>query len=309
MTEPIRISNSEIQTFQACRRKWWLGYYKGFKSREQKHTGPLALGSRVHRALELWYNDQSTPLVTYWNDLIRHDRTLMEAAFRDTTDFDNEADLGRIMLEGYVEWLDNEGVDSDYEIISNEEKLVAPLMNGRVELMGKIDQRVRRRVDGVRLVRDFKTAANFTDLTKMASMNEQFLTYMTLEAMQRDEENRVDGGLITMIKKVKRTASARPPFYDQVEVRFNVFALRNFWAKLHGRLTDMMNVRDALDAGADHHVVAYPRPTRDCTWACEFSTICPMFDDGSAVDQALDTMYQVGDPYGYYETTKIGATE
>lgn len=286
-----------------------LGYYKGYKSREQKHTGPLALGSRVHRALELWYNDQSTALPTYWNDLVQHDRTLMEAAFRDTTDFDNEADLGRIMLEGYVEWVANEGIDSDYEVISNEEKLTAPMLNGRVELMGKIDQRVRRRIDGVRFVRDFKTAANFTDLTKMASMNEQFLTYMTLEAMQRDEENRVDGGLITMLKKVKRTTSARPPFYDQVEIRFNVFALRNFWAKLHGRLTDMMNVRDALDAGADHHVVAYPRPTRDCTWACEFSTICPMFDDGSAVDQALDTMYKVADPYDYYKTPTIGATE
>jgi len=309
MPEPIRISNSEIQTFADCRRRWWLSYYRALRPKEQRFSGPLALGSRVHKALENYYNDPSRQLTDYWNELIAHDRVLMEAAFRDTTDFDNEADLGRIMLEGYLDWIRDEGIDSEYEVTSNEEKLVAPMLDGRVELMGKIDQRVRRRIDGVRFVRDFKTAANFSDLTKMAAMNEQFLTYMTLEAMQRDESERVEGGLITMLKKVKRTASAKPPFYDQVEIRFNVFALRSFWMKLHGRLNDMMNTRDALDAGVDHRTVAYPRPTRECSWKCDYAAICPLFDDGSAVEQAIEMIYQVGDPYAYYEEKKVGATE
>lgn len=184
--------------------------------------------------------------------------------------------------------------------MSSEERLAAKLMDGRVELMGKIDQRVRRKVDGVRLIRDFKTSANFTDLTKMLQMNEQFLTYMILEQLKLDEKDRVEGGLITMLKKVKRTASARPPFYDQVEVRFNIFTLRNFWSKLHGRLADMVAVTDALDAGVSHQQVAYPRPTRDCTWKCDFVAICPMFDDGSAVEAAIEMAYDVGEPYDYY---------
>lgn len=301
MTTPVlRISNSEIATFKDCRRKWWLSYYRGLKRREQRFSGPLALGSRVHKALELYYNDPSRSLLTYWSILVDGDRMLLEAEFRDTTDFDNEAELGRIMLEGYMQWNEDEGIDADLEIVSNEERLHTSMLDGRVELMAKIDQRVRRKMDGVRLFRDWKTTANFSDLTKTAQLNEQFLTYQVIEATQKDEKERCEGALVTMLKKVKRTASARPPFYDQIEVRHNVFALRNFWARLHGELRDMVAVRDALDSGVDHQVVAYPRPSRDCSWKCDFAAVCPMFDDGSAAEAAVEMAYEVGEPYDYY---------
>lgn len=306
---PLRISNSEIGTFKDCRRKWWLSYYRGLRRAEERHTGPLALGTRVHKALELHYNDQSYGLLNHWANLAQHDRVLMEAAARDTTDFDNEVELGRIMLEGFEDWIRDEGIDSELEIIGNEQVLSTPMLDGRVELMAKIDQRVRRKVDGVRFLRDWKTAANIAELTKGAQLNEQFLTYMTIEAMQDDEEQRCDGALITILKKVKRTASAKPPFYEQIEVRHNIFTLRNFWTRLVGELTEMVGVRDQLDAGADHHLVAYPRPSRDCSWKCEFVSICPMFDDGSAVEQAIEVLYQIGDAYDYYKDDRYGVTE
>jgi hypothetical protein len=297
---PIGISNSEIQTFKGCRRKWWLAYYRRLHRAERSYSGPLALGSRVHKALELFYNDTSTPLLTHWHNLVVEDRALLEAEYRDDTDFNNEAELGQIMLEGYLQWNEEEGIDSDLEVISNEEMLKLPMLDGRVELLAKIDQRVRRKIDGVRLFRDWKTTANFSDITKTAHLNEQFLTYQVIEAAKKDEAERCEGALVTMLKKVKRTANAKPPFFDQIEVRHNIFTLRNFWARLHGELSDMMAVRDALDAGADHQTVAYARPSRDCTWSCEFYTICPMFDDGSAVEQAIESAYEVGSPYAYY---------
>lgn len=301
MTVPVRISNSEIQTFKDCRRRWYLGYFRGLKRKERKYSGPLALGSRIHLALELYYNDSSRHLLSYWSELVDADRMKLEAEWRDTTDFDNEADLGRIMLEGYLQWNADEGIDSDLEIVSTEQRLVTPMLNGEVELMAKIDQRVRRKIDGVRLFRDWKTTGNFSDLTKTAQLNEQVLTYMLIEATQKDEKERCEGALITMLKKVKRTASAKPPFYDQIEIRHNVFTLRNFWTRVNAELTDIMNARKALESGADHQYVVYPRPSRDCTWKCDFAAICPMFDDGSAVESAIEELYQVGDPYSYYE--------
>jgi len=303
----VRVSNSEISTFKDCRRKWWLSYYRQLGRREQKFSGPLALGSRVHKALENYYNEPGSNLLDHWSKLVADDRLTLEAEWRDTTDFDNEAELGRIMLEGFLEWNENEGIDSELEIVSNEERLHTTLLDGRVELMAKIDQRVRRKVDGVRLFRDWKTTANFTDLTKNIQLNEQFLTYQVIEAVQKDEKTRCEGALVTMIKKVKRTASARPPFFDQIEVRHNVFALRNFWTRLHGELSDMIAARDALDSGVDHQLVVYPRPSRDCSWKCDFAAICPMFDDGSAVEAAIEMAYEAREPYSYYEdgTTSV----
>lgn len=306
MSEPVRISNSEIQTFKSCRRRWWLGYYRQLKPKTKEYTGPLALGSRVHKALEVYYKT-GEELLDVWADLCDFDRNVVLYEGRDLTDFDNEAELGRIMLEGYLDWVSEEGIDSDVDIVSSEEILSAPMLGGRVELIAKLDQRVKRKADGVRLFRDFKTTGNFSDLTSGADLNEQLLTYMLIERLQPDEPERCDGGVYIMLRKVKRSANARPPFYASHEQRHNIFTMRNFYTRIQGELQDMVDVRDALDAGQDHHAVAYPRPSRDCNWICPFRQICPMFDDGSAVEQAIVDMYEVGDPYGYYsDEYKIG---
>lgn len=309
MTEPIRISNSEVQTFKDCRRKWWLSYYRRLQPKMQQMTGALALGSRIHQALDDYYS-KGIPLLDAHSALVEADRKALQDSFRDTYDLDSEAELGRIMLEGYLQWVEENGIDSELEMISTEEIISMPLLEGRVELQGKIDMRVRRKADGVRMFRDFKTVGgSFTDFGAMAHMNEQILTYMMLETAQNKEGERTEGGIFTMLKKVKRSANARPPFYDQIEVRHNVFALRSFWQRIHGVLTDLIGVRDSLDAGADHRFVAYPRPSRDCKWKCQFFTVCPLLDDGSAAEQAISEMFDVGDPYGYYGTEEKKGSE
>jgi hypothetical protein len=177
-------------------------------------------------------------------------------------------------------------------------------MDGKVILQGKLDMRVRRKGDGVRMFRDFKTVGgSFADFTSQAQMNEQILTYMLLEQAQNKEGERSEGGIFTLLKKVKRTANARPPFFEQMEVRHNVFTLRAFWQRLHGTLEDMMRVREGLDAGGNHQFLAYPRPSRDCKWKCQFYSVCTLIDDGSAAEQAISDSFEVSDPYGYYGIT------
>jgi hypothetical protein len=57
----------------------------------------------------------------------------------------------------------------------------------------------------------------------------------------------------------------------------------------------------ALDAGADHHDVVPPNPTKDCTWDCDFVSICTMFDDGSRVEDAVTSLYHQIDPHARYD--------
>jgi RecB family exonuclease len=307
MTElqPIRISNSEIQTFKDCRRRWWFSYYRRLKPKQQEFTGALALGSRIHEALDQYYSsDMELDLLEIHSKLVEADRKILMDAYRDTSDLESEAELGHIMLSGYLEWVEEEGIDVELERISNEEIISMPMFDGRVELQGKLDMRVRRKSDGARMFRDFKTVGgSFTEFGSTAHMNEQILTYMVLEAAQNKNGERSDGGIFTMLKKVKRTANAKPPFYQQIEVRHNIYALRNFWKRLTGAVGDMLNVRDQLDAGADHQIVAYPKPSRDCKWKCQFFSVCPLMDDGSAAEAAIEDSFAVGNPYDYYGNT------
>ncbi len=307
MSSPYRLSNSEIQTFKDCRRRWWLMYYRRLQPKSKDMTGALALGTRIHAALDAHYST-GVPLLKAHADLVETDKQLLLADFRDVYELETEAELGRIMLEGYEQWVAENGIDAELEMISTEEKNIAPLFNGEVELQGKLDMRVRRKGDGVRMFRDFKTVGgSLSEFASLANMNEQILTYMLLESTKKDEEHRSDGGIFTMLKKVKRTANARPPFYDQVEVRHNIFTLRSFWNRIHGTIADLMRVRKALDDGEEPSSVAYPRASRDCKWKCQFFAICPMFDDGSAVEQAISEMYVVSDPYAYYDSDTKGS--
>lgn len=302
------LSNSEIQTFKDCRRKWYLQYYRRLQSKKVSFVGPLALGSRVHNALDIHYST-GVPLLEAHATLVAADKAALEADGRSASDLDSEADLGRIMLEGYLEWVADEGIDSDLEMISTEEVLSMKLFGGDVTLQGKLDMRVRRKADGVRMFRDFKTVGgSFTQFAATAHMNEQILTYMMLEASKNTPTDRSEGGLFTLLKKVKRTANAKPPFYEQFEVRHNRHTVGAFWTRIHGSITDLMRTKTALDSGEDHRAVAYPRPSQDCTWKCPFFAVCPMMDDGSASEALISELYEVADPYAYYGDDKKGET-
>lgn len=303
----VRLSNSEIQTFKDCRRRWWLTYYRRMQPKNKDFTGALALGSRIHAALDEYYA-QGVPLLDAHAELVEKDKTTLLLEGRDIDNLLSEAELGRIMLEGYLEWVEENGIDAELDIVSTEETIVAPLFGGEVELQGKLDMRVRRKIDGVRMFRDFKTVGgSLSEFANLAPMNEQVLTYMILETLKDGEENRSEGGIFTMLKKVKRTARAAPPFYEQIEVRHNIFTLRSFWDRIHGTIADLMRVRKALDEGESHASVAYPHPTRDCKWKCQFASICTMFDDGSSAEQALTEMFEEADPYAYYGSDNKGS--
>lgn len=309
MSNVVRLSNSELQTFKDCRRKWWLQYYRRLQPKYKDVTGALALGSRIHEALDQYYS-KGVPLLEAHTNLVNAEKALLLEEFKDVSELEKEAELGHIMLDGYLQWVEENGIDAELEMVSTEEQITAPLFNGEVELTGKLDMRVRRKADGVRMFRDFKTVGgSLGDFANLAPMNEQILTYMLLESTKENEENRSDGGIFTMLKKVRRSASARPPFYDQIEVRHNIFTLRSFWDRIHGTIADLMKVRKALDEGESPAFHAYPRPSRDCKWKCPFFNVCTLVDDGSAAEQAISEMFEEADPYAYYGTQENKGSE
>jgi PD-(D/E)XK nuclease superfamily len=309
--EPIRVSNSEITMFLKCRRRWMLSYYQGWKSREPVVTGALALGSRVHAALEVYYKGKG-PLIEQYDLLLDEDRLLAASIGQDLTTLESEGELGRLMLEGYLEWVAEEGIDSVYKVVGVEEILTYPMLGGRVQLVGKIDLRVQDLRDDVNLVLDHKTTAALGDFESWAHMNPQLMTYQMLDRLNRtgpDADERLAGGVFRLLKKVKRGVRAKPPFYHQHEVRHNVTTLRNFWTRTQGTVRDMVWVRDKLDAGENHRDVAYPTPTRDCRWWCPFFQVCPLMDDGTVehpdTDVMFNDLYVKADPYSYYREPEV----
>jgi RecB family exonuclease len=178
--------------------------------------------------------------------------------------------------------------------------MTMPLFDGRVELRGKMDLRISRKTDDSAQFLDFKTLANYETYEKIAHMAEQLKIYLLLEHANK-KKSRVSGAKYRLIKKVKRTEKAKPPFYKDLDIRHNKETLESFWLSLHGVVQNMLDLRQQLDSGTDHRQAAYPTPTNDCTWKCPFFNVCPMFDDGSAAEDYLRDNFEVNDPYARYE--------
>lgn len=307
MEDAIRyVSNSELQTFKDCRRRWYLGYFRGLLPNYATRTGPLTMGTRVHFGLEkLETADSNGDALVEYDRLVEDDRAKL-SEWDDTVTFEKEVTLGRVMLEGYINWLEETGEDATIEPYGVEQALSAPLSlkdsAGReIYLLGKLDRRVTRKHDGAILFMDHKTAMSFARVFKTLSLNEQFLTYQLLERLHLietgEERTPTQGAYINVLRKVGRGKTAKPPFYAREEVHHNTTELRNFWHRVREEVSDMMILEARLLADPTNaNTIAYPHPTVDCSWKCPFFHGCGMFDDGSDAEGWLAGEFHVGDP-------------
>ena len=318
MTDGYYYTNSELGTAKRCLRKWFLGYVLQ-RQKPLKLHGSRQRGTLAHNALELYYASGDDPRDFVRAEGIRlrqeyldahHDDEVYEGQYdEDLREIEKMVDLVLAMIEGYVDWVVEGGVDADYELLNTEFESAVPFNEWihsprPVYLLGKMDARFARISDGFKVFFDHKTVPNLAELPKWAHMNPQMLTYHLLEYLTQDEML-TDGGMYNMLRTVKRSARANPPFFGRHEVRHNVHQLRNFFTQTVALIQRLEQLRELADVTTHQHLCP-PNPTNDCAWSCDFYMICPMMDDGSDWQGLLNDAYQVGNPLARYQLIEKG---
>lgn len=321
-------SNSELQTWKTCRRKWWLAWYRELQLQVQNFSDVRSTGTRVHRALEAWYVPDGQSRVdprTALERVIVDDWTAIQelATKRDigeehlaalAVEFTSATNLERAMIEGYVEWLAETGADADLRVIGSEQPIVVPMEievdygarhgsgTREIELIGLLDTRVTRTTDDVRLFIDHKTVGDLSGPVATLPQNEQMLHYHLLDWLSSEHgEDRCDGALYNMLRRVKRSPRAKPPFYSRIEVRHNKYELEAYKRRMLAAAGEIISATERLNRGEHHLDVVYPSPSSHCTWSCDFFAVCNMFDDGSHAEDMLTGLYARGNPRARYE--------
>ncbi len=316
------ISNSEVQTFKDCPRKWWLAWHRGLVPIQESLVSAAATGSRYHAAVaELYVPDGQTPgdPLTKLDEL--HQEVLSALDEQPNYDADNKwldvdetlraklnkaMDLERAMVEGYLQWLEETGADAQLEVIAPETYVeaefrihLAGYAPDYVLLIGKLDAKTRNRItSGIRFI-DHKSVGSLFD--PLLHINQPMLHYHVIERLVTPEgEPRCEGALYNMARKVKRTARATPPFFARMHVDHNRHELDNYEMQLRGVISSMRRAEAMLESGFTNQQAVPSRPNRDCSWKCPFLKICRMFDDGSRVEDAIEGLYEVRDPLSYY---------
>lgn len=202
------VSNSELQTWKRCRRKWWLAWYRGLALRTETFVGVRSVGDRIHRALQRWYVPDGTPRVDPRDALERvvvedWTRVVELARARHVTEeqlavlakeFADSTNLERAMVEGYVRWLEESGADAELRVIASETPLAAHMLvdvdgvERPISMIGKLDARLKRVTDDVNLFLDHKTVGDLKAPAVTLPQNEQVLHYLLLEYLSAIQE-------------------------------------------------------------------------------------------------------------------------
>ncbi len=96
--------------------------------------------------------------------------------------------------------------------------------------------------------------------------------------------------IYNMLRKVKRSGNAVPPFYGREDIYINDADLRSYWASMAAQAYEIFEAEWKLDAGYEVNSVAYPNPQDTCAWQCPFFAMCPMMDEDSRwADLITDT--------------------
>lgn len=296
----LSASPSELAKFLRCRRQWALTYHFkwGVDPMRVKPVGAALLGTRIHAVMEGHYGYGIDPFTSIGviYDTARAQRPEY------TAELTGEQDYATIMVAGYLEWAAENGLDEEHEVVSTEQEIDTYILltNGEMaRVHGKLDQIVRRTLDGALQLRDWKTVGTLSKANRIM-LDPQMLIYSTLLDLS-NKDQRVDGALYTMMLRSKRTARASGPFYDQVHIRYNDVERKNALTRITGIMDDMDRVVRQLDAGVDHRLVAYHNPITDrCDWDCSFVNMCSMFDDGSRIEDAMRAQFvENADAYAY----------
>lgn len=309
--EPLKISNSEMMTYLDDRRIWYLTYYRRLRLKRAhgEISGPRSLGSRVHAALEKAYTEDRNPLMML-KEIYEEARGQFEAVDilpQQLSALDKEYDLAHAMVGGFVDWMEENGIDDGITVVGTEEVVQVPSHIPGVFWRGKMDQRIVRDADGARLFRDFKTVGDLTTPVKILQHDSQMKFYHLLEyldAMNKtggEPQWRTDGALYLMLRKVRRTGNSKPPYFGQLEVHHNIHEIRNHYKRAAKITEEIVELRHALDAGGDFLYLCPERPNRDWTWKNDFLPVMSLMCDGSDYEGMLSEYYEECDPDERYK--------
>jgi RecB family exonuclease len=316
----ITIGNSEIATWDRCRRKWFVQWYLGYVPAHEPATSNMKLGSRIHTALEGWAGtptiDPLTVLaILYGIEIEQHPEE--EAELR------KEWDLAQAMAEGYIEWIASEGKDAGYRVVAAEADLQVPLpgYEDSIMLRSRLDQVVLREADGALMFKDYKTGAGLDRGSKLA-LDPQMRMYSMMQQLSvagRENPPLVTGGMIDQIRRVKRTGRSNPPYFQRDEFRYNPAQITSTRARVTKLCLEIDNARGWLDdiyrRGGDLREISWfqeselrPTPIPDrCDWECPLAHgLCTMMDDGSDWPGYLRSGSMIQqDPYDYYRNDAL----
>ncbi len=271
----LDIRQSDIQTFLDCKRRFKQEVLDALEFDYAEGPRPWTtadIGTAVHEALGAYYQGKNWKrAITMWG----------KKQWPEGPPADADLDLVRIMVEGHIEDLADDGKDIGEETVAVEEEVMATIKDvsgWTVRVWGRVDRLIVT-ADGQKIIDDWKTVG---PLTSTLDYIQQLGRYAVLIRHARGW--RADRVRSTQIRKVKRTKDG--PFYARPWLPLNEDAYAEHARNLRAQLTDI------VEAITDPDYVWYEHVTGECSWKCRTSDICKALQQGDDTEMMVELHYR-----------------
>lgn len=285
MTEEVRLdtprmSSSEEMTFKTCRLAHEFHYVLGYSPiiTNQK----LSTGSGVHECLEAvylgldWHDAFDKWAEERWAELTKGYKTEEKIPAEARLEFIKAKELIIVMVEGYIEWAAEIGVDEGWEVVEVEQKHYIDVGADTILPM-KFDLLLRHTDSGKLKLVDFKTAASFSkDPYTPFQLAEQTLNYamgvLALHGQIPEVEYR-------QLRKVSQKGNSKPPYYRVIKVIVTE-------AEVVARVEEYKLI--AADRNDPDHAI-YSNPSACCgSWKNDYQGPCLLVHQGYTPEEAME---------------------
>lgn len=281
MTGLVDVTYSEVRDFAHCPRKWFLHYGKKLAPRSVKPN--LSIGSLVH----VWLGWLHSPELDSSVPTLKAGLNALDRAYEQLVDERGLSDphggimeTGKDVVERYLKWWKSN--NTDIVTIGTEINYEVPIfswipafhmegtLHGRVDWIfrkaGKlwvVDHKCVKRFSPGRYLYSMQGPIYGLGYTKISGICPDFIGY-SLIRRQATKSNRPDVSMITVQT-------------DQTVLRLIEENL-SAWMRRMRKITIM-------DLGANYG--------SDCSWMCNYLSICEMMRGGKNTRRLIESMYYV----------------
>jgi hypothetical protein len=272
------LTNSQIETYQRCRRQHWWEYVHRLVPNELPNPLKASeLGTRVHKFCERYYSGEKS------SDLIEELQSSIDAIANVTPDSDahKAAIIVLSVFEGYIDWLADTGADQGIGVIAAESVHTRTMPEfPDVIFAGTIDLETEESIV------DLKTCkVPFNTKIKTLRRSRQLVGYAWLLEPKRY----VNQMKFRIMKQSTRSERTEGPYYTEETLPITRARLRNHEVHLRELVPQIQEqyTRTTLPA---------PTPAEHCSWICPFYLVCDAADQGEDYEQLIKDDFHQGDP-------------
>lgn len=264
------LRQSDLKLWMADRRDFYFSVFENLEPIRRK-VGVADIGTFVHESMKAHYLNQVNPvaaIAALANIEIEKNPFVAD-------DLMKTADFARIIMEGYLEWIEENAVDHGLVPMKVEERitaLIGTFNDIEVYVSGAIDLVLKDWYDMIWIF-DHKTVDGFEVIMHTLSDDFQGQTY---DFLLQSIGLLPTGFKHNQLRRVKRTPNAYPPFYNRAEIIFNSQQrLAHQW-HMEGIAKQIIDSYLAItkvsgdERRSVFHREFYPHFTRDSHWKSNF---------------------------------------